>query len=74
MKMLYPGSTPHTGQFKISAPSFVAAEVATQKGHVVWIPWLSQEPQQTPPACVQGKKVLPDKTRRGEHEQPLLLH
>lgn len=55
MKMLHPGTTPHTGQFKISAPSFVAAEVATQRGHMAWIPLLSQQPQQTPlPAREEG--------------------
>lgn len=66
--MLCPGTTPHPGQLKISAPSFVAAEVATQRGHAVWIPLVFQQqpqPQQTPPACVQGKKVLADKSHRG---------
>lgn len=66
MKMLHPGTMAlYTGQFKISVLSFVAAEVATQRGHTVWIPLLFQQPQQTPPASVQGKKELADKPQRG---------
>lgn len=73
MKMLHPGTTPHTGQLEISAPSFVAAEVATQRGHTVWIPSLFQQPQQTPPACVGDRMCwLTNHTEVLEHEQGAL--
>lgn len=77
--MLHLVTTSNTGQFKLSAPYYVSAEVATHRGHAIWITQLFQqhpqpEAMETPPHSVLWKKVLANHTEVHEHEQPFLLY